>query len=156
MINEITVKEVSGAEVPMDILLLADPSEAKIKAYLKNSKSFVALIKNMVIGACVVQPREGGAYELMSIAVQINYQKSGIGTILLKWVIEYYRKSGAKKIEVGTGTFGYQLAFYQKQGFRVTKIDKDYFINNYEQPIFENGIRLMDMLRLTLKYPVNE
>lgn len=89
----------------------------------------------------------------MSIAVEPEHQQSGVGTALLKWVIDFYRKAGARQIEVGTGTFGYQLAFYQRQGFRVTRIDHDFFINHYPKPIFEDGIQLFDMLRLTLRYP---
>lgn len=88
----------------------------------------------------------------MSIATQPALQKSGYGTALLKWVIDFFRKSGASQIEVGTGTFGYQLAFYQRHGFRVTAIDRDFFVNHYPEPIFEDGIQLFDMLRLTLKY----
>ncbi len=58
-------------------------------------------------------------------------------------------------MEVGTGSFGYQLAFYQRHGFRVTSIDRDFFARNYPEPIFEDGIQLFDMLRLTLRYSGN-
>ena len=88
----------------------------------------------------------------MSIATRAAHQKSGHGTTLLKWVIDFYRKSGASQMEVGTGTFGYQLAFYQRHGFRVTAIDRDFFVDNYAEPVFEDGIQLIDMLRLTLSY----
>jgi hypothetical protein len=73
----------------------------------------------------------------------------------LKWVRDFFRSTGAQQLEVGTGTFGYQLAFYQRQGFRVTSIDSDFFIKNYPEPIFEDGIQLFDMLRLTLRYSDN-
>jgi len=88
----------------------------------------------------------------MNIAVQPAHQKCGYGTVLLQWVIDFFRKAGARQIEVGTGTFGYQLAFYQRHGFRVTAIDRDFFVKNYPEPIFECGIQLFDMLRLTLRY----
>ena len=91
----------------------------------------------------------------MNIAVPPSHQQSGYGTALLKWVIEFFRKSGARQMEVGTGTFGYQLAFYQRHGFRVTSIDHDFFIKNYAEPICENGIQHVDMLRLTLRYSGN-
>ncbi|CDI94197.1 IAA acetyltransferase [Pseudomonas aeruginosa PA38182] len=54
------------------------------------------------------------------------------------------------RIELGTGTFGYQLAFYQRVGFRVDKVVKNYFLDNYDQPIYEMGIQHKDMLRLSL------
>ena len=86
----------------------------------------------------------------MSIAVQPAHQRFGYGTALLKWVIDFFRKYGASQLEVGTGTFGYQLAFYQKHGFRVSRIDHNFFVKNYPEPIFEDGIQLFDMLRLSL------
>jgi ribosomal protein S18 acetylase RimI-like enzyme len=88
----------------------------------------------------------------MNIAVAPKNQQSGIGTQLLKWVINVLGMAGASQLEVGTGTFGYQLIFYQRQGFGVTGIDRDFFVKNYSEPIFEEGIQLMDMLRLTLNY----
>lgn len=135
----------------MDLLLLADPSEEKVRSYLPESKCFVVLRGAVVVGACVVRPRGAGRHEVMSIAVHPACQKSGYGTALLKWVVEFFRRSGARQLEVGTGTFGYQLAFYQRQGFRVASIDHDFFVENYPEPIFENGIQLFDMLRLTLR-----
>lgn len=139
----------------MELLLLADPSEDKVRSYLPRSKCFVASSSGIVIGACVVQPLGTGTHELMSIAVHPDHQRCGYGTALLKWVIDFFRTAGASQIEVGTGTFGYQLAFYQRHGFRVTGIDHDFFVNNYREPVFEDGIRLFDMLRLTLRYTGN-
>jgi GNAT superfamily N-acetyltransferase len=149
------IQEVPAMDAPMELLLLADPSEDKVRSYLPRSQCFVASSDGVVVGACVVQPLDAGAYELMSIAIQPAHQKSGYGTVLLKWVIDFFRKSGASQIEVGTGTFGYQLAFYQRHGFRVTAIDRDFFVKNYPEPIFEGGIQLFDMLRLTLRYTAN-
>lgn len=146
------IEEVPPAEAPMALLLLADPSEEKLRAYLPQSRCFLASIHGHVVGACVVQPLGQGAHELMSIAVHPGHQKSGYGTALLKWVIDFFRRSGASQLEVGTGSFGYQLTFYQRQGFRVTGIDRDFFTTNYNEPIFEDGIQLFDMLRLTFRY----
>ncbi|MCD9028799.1 GNAT family N-acetyltransferase [Luteimonas sp. BDR2-5] len=146
------IQEVPATQAPMALLLLADPSEEKIISYLPRSRCFVASSGGVVVGACVVQPLGAGAHELMSIAIQPAHQKSGHGTALLKWVIDFFRRSGASRMEVGTGTFGYQLAFYQRQGFRVTAIDRDFFIRHYPEPVFEDGIQLFDMLRLTLRY----
>ena len=136
----------------MELLLLADPSEDNIRSYLSESKCFVASVGAVVVGACVVQPRGTDSQELMSIAVHPAHQKFGYGTALLKWVIAFFRDSGARQLEVGTGTFGYQLAFYQRHGFRVTSVAHNFFVENYAEPIFEDGILLRDMLRLTLRY----
>lgn len=146
------IQEVPAADAPIELLLLADPSEDKVRSYLPVSRCFVASSDGDVVGACLVQPLGAGVHEMMSIAVQPVRQRSGYGTALLKWVLDFFRESGARRMDVGTGTFGYQLAFYQRQGFRVAAIDRDFFVNNYPEPIFEDGIRLFDMLRLTLEY----
>jgi ribosomal protein S18 acetylase RimI-like enzyme len=149
------IQEVPETKAPIELLLLADPSEEKIRSYLSGSKCFVASSGAVVVGACVVQPRGTGTHELMCIAVPPAHQKSGYGTALLDWVIDYFRNSGARQLEVGTGTFGYQLAFYQRRGFRVASIDRDFFVKNYPEPIFQDGIQLFDMLRLALRYSGN-
>src|SRR5690606_26899121 len=108
------IHEVRPADAPMELLLLADPSAAKLRAYLPHSKCFVASRDDVVVGACVVQALAAGAHELMSIAVHPSHQQAGHGSALLKWVIEHFRQAGASQLEVGTGSFGYQLAFYQR------------------------------------------
>ena len=131
------VDEVSPADVPLDLLLLADPSEAKLRSYLALSKCFVANAHGSIVGVCVVKPLDQKAYELMNIAVAPSQQKSGIGTRLLEHVIWAIRETGAHRLEVGTGTFGYQLAFYQRQGFRAIGVERDFFLENYPEPIFD-------------------
>lgn len=145
------IKEVPPSGAPMNLLLLADPSVEKINGYLPASRCFVAYAGELVAGACVLTPLGQDAYELMSIAVVPEQQRNGVGTQLLKHMIDAARKSGVRRLEIGTGSFGYQLTFYQRQGFRVTSIDQDFFVRNYDEPIFEAGIQLKDMLRLTLE-----
>ena len=51
----------------------------------------------------------------------------GHGTALLQWIIEFYRNAGARHLTVGTGTFGCPLGFSQRQGFRVARIDRNFY-----------------------------
>ena len=144
------IRKVSSNEVPIDLLLEADPSESKIRAYLPDSHCFLAEESGTTVGVYVLYPLNHDNYELMSIAVTPEYQNKGIGKELLNHAISSAKALGAKQLEVGTGSFGYQLAFYQKAGFRVNSIKKDFFILNYHEPIFESGIQLMDMIRLSI------
>lgn len=146
------IDEVPPSAAPMDLLLLADPSEEAIKGYLNQSRCFLAYSEDTIVGACIVKSITGEALEVMNIAVSPLIQQNGIGTRLLEYVIENAKESGAQRLEVGTGTFGYQLTFYQRQGFRVERIDKDFFLKNYPEPIIENGVQHKDMLRLTLEF----
>ncbi|MCW8128369.1 GNAT family N-acetyltransferase [Microbulbifer halophilus] len=147
------INEVPPSEAPMELLLVADPSEDAIKRYLNQARCFIAYSRGAIAGVCVVKPIARGTLELMNIAVSPSIQQNGIGTRLLQHVIEKVKESGARRLEVGTGTFGHQLTFYQRQGFRVEHISKDFFLKNYPEPIIENGVQHKDMLRLSLEFP---
>ncbi len=41
------------------------------------------------------------------------------------------------------------ISFYEKSGFRKSYKIKNFFVDNYEKPIYECGIRLTDMIYLT-------
>ena len=147
----IEIKEISPDLVPQKLLLEADPSIERINQYLEDSLCYVAVIQKEIVGVCVLKPIDKNRIELFNIAVLPENQKSGIGSQLLQFVLDSLREKNIESVELGTGTFGYQLTFYQRFGFRVDSIRKDYFINNYDEPIFENEIQLKDMLRLILK-----
>ncbi len=147
----IEIKEISPELVPLKLLLEADPSIEHVNQYLKDSLCYVAVIQNEIVGVCVLKPISNDRIELFNIAVLPEKQKSGIGSQLLQFALNRLKEKNFETVELGTGTFGYQLAFYQRSGFRVDSVVKDHFINNYDDPIFENGIQLKDMLRLTLK-----
>lgn len=146
----IKICSVSPEQAPLALLLEADPSEINVKKYLENSICYVAELSGKVVGVCVLNSLKDKKIELYNIAVDPGLQAKGIGTTLLNHVIEMSKQLGVKRIELGTGTFGYQLAFYQRAGFRVDSIEKDFFILHYEEPIFEHGIQHKDRLRLFL------
>lgn len=141
-------KEVEPNQVPFDLLLEADPSEASISSYLTDSWCFVACESDEVLAACIAKPLTSTTVEIFNVSVQPSHQRLGIGTQLLKSVLTELPNKGITRLELGTGTFGYQLTYYQRLGFRVDSVSKDYFLINYSAPIFENGIQHKDMLRL--------
>ena len=134
---------------PMDLLVLADPSPKMVEKYLKRGESYIAESENQLIGIYVLLPTRPETVEIVNVAVAEKYQSRGIGKLLVKDAIEKAKTKGFKTIEVGTGNSSIgQLALYQKCGFRITGVDKDFFIRNYEEEIYENGIQCQDMLRL--------
>ena len=142
---------VSPDKAPMDLLLEADPSEEHVAAYLDGSLCYLALEADEPLGVCVLNQIEDSVLELYNIAVYPGRQKQGIGTALLRHVIGEAKAKGFGRIELSTGTFGYQLAFYQRAGFRVVRVVPNFFLDTYDEPIFEMGIQLKDMLRLALE-----
>ncbi|MDR0214625.1 MAG: GNAT family N-acetyltransferase [Comamonas sp.] len=155
------ITSMNPAEAPWPLLLLADPSREKVKRYLPGSTCYAARQTaqftpsglGALIGVCVLQPPqpERDSWELMNMAVSPAWQRGGIGSALLHHAIRELRKQGIRLLEVGTGSFGDQLLFYQRLGFRVSSIERDFFLRNYTTPLWERGVQLKDMLRLTLE-----
>ncbi|MCP4252810.1 MAG: GNAT family N-acetyltransferase [Candidatus Scalindua sp.] len=134
----------------MSLLLIADPLESKICNYLHGATCFGAFVENELVSVCVANSNTDGEMELFNIASLENMQGQGIGTKLLKYVIGEFKNRNVTKLVLGTGTFGHQLAFYQMLGFRAEEVLKNFFIDNYDEPIYENGLQHYDMLRFTL------
>ncbi|MBK5459964.1 GNAT family N-acetyltransferase [Peribacillus sp. TH16] len=135
---------------PMHLLLLADPSRDLVNAYLEKGMCFVAEIDEQIIGVYVLLEIRPELIEIVNIAVVEQLHGRGIGKQLVMHAVHYAKSQGYKTIEIGTGNSGIgQLALYQKCGFRITGVDRDFFIMNYPEAIYENGIQCLDMIRLS-------
>ena len=136
--------------LPMDLLLLADPSEKLVQEYVARGKCYVMIDKDEVIGTYVLIPTRPDTIELVNVAIRESLHGRGYGKLLIQHAIEQAKIEKYKTIEIGTGNSGIpQLALYQKCGFRITHVDRDFFLRHYEEPIFENEIQCIDMIRLS-------
>lgn len=149
---DLEIRTEDAAAPYMDLLLLADPSPAMVLDYLAEGTLYSARWDDVVVGVFVLVPLDDTNWELKNIAVAEEWQRKGVGRALLCAAIEEVRKVGGKRLDVGTGNSSLnQLAFYQKSGFRMQRIAKNYFSLNYKEPIFENGIQCRDMVVLSLE-----
>jgi len=148
---ELLINQSSDPEPYWDMLLLADPSKAAVQQYLEDGKLYVAEWEDTVVGVFVLLQLDGPLWELKNIAVAEEWQGKGVGKALIAAAISSAKELGAENLEVGTGNSSTgQLAFYQKAGFRMQRIAKNYFTLNYNEPIFENGIQCRDMVILSM------
>jgi ribosomal protein S18 acetylase RimI-like enzyme len=98
--------------------------------------------------AALVIDRPDGAAELRAVAVAEPEQGSGFGSWLVDEVCDRLRDRGVPRVIVGTATSGVrQLAFYQRLGFRLTHVERDFFTaeKGYPAGLSENGIPTRDM-----------
>ncbi|WP_047981762.1 GNAT family N-acetyltransferase [Ornithinibacillus contaminans] len=138
-------------KAPMELLLLADPSEEMIKKYVNAGECFVAESKQQIVGIYVLFPTKPDTIELVNVAVVEDLHGSGIGKQLVMHAIKQAKIMGYKTLEVGTGNSSIgQLALYQKCGFRITEIEWDYFVKHYPEKIVENGIWCRDRVCLVM------
>ena len=137
-------------EPPMDLLLLADPSKVLVEEYMKRGECLVAEHDAQIIGVYVLLPTRPETVELVNIALIENQQGKGLGKKLVMSAIKVAKSKGYRTIEVGTGNSSiHQIALYQKCGFRIISVDIDFFIRNYSELIYENGIQCRDMIRFS-------
>ena len=150
--NKINIKRVDeNEEIPYELLYLADPSKESINDYISRGNLYVASIENEVVGAYVILKTRTLTAEIMNISVNEAYQKKGIGKVLIEHAISTSKNLNIKTLEVGTGNSSIdQLAFYQKCGFRIVGVDKDFFKKHYNEKIIENGIECVDMIRMSM------
>ncbi|WP_025689648.1 GNAT family N-acetyltransferase [Paenibacillus zanthoxyli] len=143
---------------PYELLLLADPSRELVDRNLKQGTCYIATLSEEAspqspVGVLVLLPRDAETVEIMNIAVREDAQGKGIGRRLLQAAIEIAKALEVRNIEIGTGNSSiHQLILYQKCGFRIVGVDRDFFVRNYTEAIYENGIQCRDMIRLRYEF----
>jgi ribosomal protein S18 acetylase RimI-like enzyme len=130
----------------MELLLIADEQVSMIEKYLYRGDMF-ALCDDDVKAICIVTQEQTGVYEIKNIVTVPEYQRKGYGQHLISFIADYYKKSG-NELYVGTGDNPMILHFYEKCGFEKSHIVKNFFIDNYDHPRYENGQQLVDMIYL--------
>ncbi|MEE4286734.1 MAG: GNAT family N-acetyltransferase [Mariniphaga sp.] len=133
----------------LDLLLLADEQEDMIDRYLERGDMF-ALFEDDLKTVCVVVATDHETCELKNIATYKQYQGRGYAKALIKFISDYY-KNTFNTMLVGTGETPAILSFYKSCGFEKSHRVKNFFTDNYDHPMFEDGIRLVDMVYLKKK-----
>ena len=143
----IEIKENKKQFLPL--LLLADEQESMIDRYIDRGTMYV-LGDNGVKCECVVTDEGKGILEIKNIATAPEYQGKGYGQALIDFVAAKY-KVKYSILQVGTGDSPLTVPFYEKCGFARSHSIKNFFIDNYDHPIFEGGVQLTDMIYLQKK-----
>ncbi len=143
------IKLRSTDALPFGLLLLADETIAAIEKYIYASAVYVLMQSGEAIGVAALYPLSADELEIKNIAVAASHQNNGFGSFLIRQLIELARKQQYKMLIVGTADTGLQqIRFYERNGFKKYALRKNFFIEHYPQPIFENGVQLKDMVLL--------
>jgi aminoglycoside 6'-N-acetyltransferase I len=151
MHSHINVRRLMQEEtVPYELLLLADPSKGIIDSYLMTSDVYIAESGADIIAVYILYPVDQEIIEIKNIAVAKNHQGQGIGKFLLSHACTVAKEKGFTSIRIGTANSSIaQLGLYQKLGFEIQEIHKDFFVYNYPEPIYENGILAKHLIFLS-------
>lgn len=130
----------------IDLLLLADEQESMIDRYLERGDLF-ALYDNGLKSICVVTGESSDTCELKNIATYEEWHGMGYGSRLIDYITAFF-KGKYKYMMVGTGDVPSSLHFYEKNGFHLSHRIHNFFTDNYDHPMFEEGVQLVDMVYL--------
>ncbi len=143
------IHELHGAEIEavIPILLQAEESERALRWGLANlvDAVYCMRIDAKSIAVATVQWRADPA-EVIELAVHPAFHGQGHGRRMLEWILAEAQNRAKTSLIVGTANSSIgNIAFYQRCGFRMDHVRRDYFFY-YRTPIYENGIQIRDML----------
>ena len=130
----------------LDLLLLADEQEDMIDRYLDKGRMYVLDDKGIKC-ECVITDEGNGVLEIKNIATVSDHQGKGYAKALIDFVVKKYKEQYTV-LQVGTGDSPLTIPFYEKCGFVRSHSIPNFFTDNYDHPIFECGVQLVDMVYL--------
>ncbi|MFD2923640.1 GNAT family N-acetyltransferase [Halobacillus naozhouensis] len=132
-------------------LLLADETVEIINEYINDGELYAIVYNQQTIGVCLFTFPTPYTVEVKNFAIQPENQGQGLGKRVMSCAFQLYKERGFEDMVVGTANSSIaNLAFYQKTGFRMDGIIKDFFAR-YPEPLYEDGIRALDMIRFRRK-----
>ena len=146
----VEIKENKKKYLPL--LLLADEQEDMIDRYLQRGRMFV-LEDGGVKSECVVTDEGNGVLEIKNLATLPEYQGRGYARTLIGFLLREFAHRYTL-LQVGTGDSPRTVPFYEKCGFTRSRVLPGFFTANYDHPIFEDGVRLTDMV--VLRRPIGK
>ena len=130
----------------LDLLLLADEQENMIDRYLDRGIMYI-LDDDGVKCECVITDEGNKVLEIKNIATVPECQGKGYGKTIIEYIIQRY-KGQYDVLQVGTGDSPLTIPFYEKCGFVRSHKILNFFTDNYDHPIYEDGVQLVDMIYL--------
>lgn len=107
--------------------------------------AYLLSIDGGIVGAAVMH-WDTDESELLYIQITRDYRGEGIGKGAVAALLDEARARGVKSVIVGTANTSLDnIAFYQKCGFRMDSIRKNFF-EYFSEPVYEHGIQMRDMI----------
>lgn len=142
----------------LSLLLEADPVEAMIDRYLAHGDMFLMVDKgapeedvpaDAVLAVAVVARIGERECELKNIAVREDARGRGLGSGLVEWLGAHYAPDCDAML---VGTAGTGVDFYRKCGFAPSHVVKNFFVDNYPEPVVDSGVTCVDMVYLRREF----
>ena len=136
-------------EIPYHLLLDADPSKRLVDKYLSNGILFGAFYDTQLAGVCLLIFHDNITAEIINLAVLEKFRNKHIGKLLISFAENQARLFGYQYMEIGTSEP--LVKYYENAGYKYHKTINNFFVDNYDFPVIDNGLILKDMIRLIRK-----
>lgn len=137
-----------------ELLLDADPDERQVADHLAHGELYTAWSRGSLAGAIVIRRTAHDTWEIMNCSVFPEYRRQGCGTLLVLHALNVIRTRGARYAELGTSDASPgPMALYERCGFRTAGVIKNHFTDNYPEPVWDNGVQCVDMIRMRADLP---
>ena len=151
-----TVREVPpgpARRALMPLIRLAEDSDSQLESSIGDGTMYVAEEGETPIGVVLVLDHGGSERELRYVAIAESHQRRGLGKAMLADVREAEAARGSARLLVGTSSADTgNLDFYQRCGYRLLSIERDYFTpaRGYPPDFVLNGLPAVDMVWMDL------
>ena len=142
--------QTQGKKEHLPLLLLADPEERMVDRYLYSGTLHVMEDGGKTVCVAVMLPVGKDCVELKNLATREDEQGKGYGSAMLRALFAEY---GTRFDTMLVGTSESMVPFYERFGFRYSHTVKNFFVEHYHSPIYENGVLCADMVYLQKHLP---
>ena len=136
------------------LIRLAEDSESQLESAIDEGTMYVADDGDTPIGVVLVLDHGEGERELRYVAIAESHQRKGLGRAMLADVRDAEAAHGVARLLVGTSCADTgNLDFYQRCGYRLLSIERDYFTpaRGYPPDFVLNGLPAVDMVWMDLQ-----
>jgi GNAT superfamily N-acetyltransferase len=148
---DVTIEEYAGAHRDLAWSFReAEDSERLLDDYIDLGRVWVARASSgEVVGHLQAVPRDGDTWEVTNTAVRESTRGKGVGRLMLERAVAEARSAGMARVVLATATADVgALRFYQRCGFRMTRVVPDAFTSDqgYPEGIEVDGIPMRDQV----------
>ncbi len=137
----VELKTLEEKERLWPLLDLADEDRGMIMKYLARGRMFALYVGQEAVCEAVVAEREDGHLELMNFATDPAHQRKGSASEMIAYLVKAFHGQ-YEKLYVGTAFPG----LYERWGFRYAYTIKNFFVDNYPNPVIDEGRLCVDMI----------